>query len=430
MNNSIQNISEDLWSISPKKIQSLNIFWIGFTLYIACYVLKGYRNISLKPFELLQFIGLCLFVTKGASLLHTKIKSDYLRTLFILYILWSATVIFRGIQFNYDSVKNMLVNADFGVFPYFAPLILLFPKNLTFYKKLSEAILVLGIFYLLYSVLFSRELLSRSEETKGIIEYLANYLGIACGFILLTYRYHSKRRIVLALTVMGLSTLFSIYKARRGLSSICIGVLIASYFLYLFNTKRRVLIIYLSAVAIVAGAFYVANKYKVKKSGLFTSILERGDEDTRTPVELYFYADLKAKDWIIGKGINGQYYCPDIYADQEEDYRSYIETGYLQIILKGGIVELFLFLLMTIPAVILGIFFSKNLLAKAAGIWILIMLYGLYPATINTFSLRYLLIWIAVGICFSKKIRSLSDRNIQMIFETPYKSLLDNKKRV
>ncbi|HZW71649.1 MAG TPA: hypothetical protein VFF57_12290, partial [Hanamia sp.] len=96
----------------------------------------------------------------------------------------------------------------------------------------------------------------------------------------------------------------------------------------------------------------------------------------------------------------------------------------------GGIVELFLFLLMTIPAVILGIFFSKNLLAKAAGIWILIMLYGLYPATINTFSLRYLLIWIAVGICFSKKIRSLSDRNIQMIFETPYKSLLDNKKRV
>lgn len=423
MNKSLQYISEDLWSVSPKKIQSLNIFWIGFILYTASYLFKGYGNISFKPLELLQLIGLSLFVTKGASLLNTKTKSDYLGAIFIIYMLWSVTVIWRGIQLNYDSVKNMLVNADYGIFTYFAPFILLFPKNITFYKKLSDAILVLGILYLLFSVLFHRELLSRSEDTKGTIEYLVNYLGMTCGFILMTYRYHTKKRILLALIVMGLSTLFSIYKARRGLSSICISIFIASYFLYLFNTKRKILIIYLSAAAIIAGAFYVTNKYKIKKTGLFASILERGDENTRTDVELYFYSDLKTKDWIIGKGINGQYYCPDIFEGQEDDFRSYIETGYLQIILKGGIIQFFLFLLMAIPAVILGIFFSKNLLTKSAGIWVLIMLYGLYPATINTFSPRYLLLWIAIGICFSKKIRNLSDYHIQQIFETPYKFL-------
>ncbi len=404
-------------------MKALSIFWLGFIIYTLSYVIKGYGHGSLKIFELFQFIGICLFLIKGVVLFHPQIKSNYLRSILIIYLICLATVISRGIQFNYDSVKNLLVNGDYGIFPYFVPLILFFPKNLTFYKKLSDVILILGIFYLLYSVLLIRDLISRSSETKSSIEYLTNYLSMPCGFILLTYKYHSKKRNLFALGVMILSILFSIYKARRGLSSICISILIASYFLYLFNTKKKILVIYLGVVAMTAGALYVTNKYKIKKNGLFTSIVERGNEDTRTEVELYFYEDMKPKDWIIGKGINGQYYCPGIFEDQEEDYRSYIETGYLQMILKGGIVELALLLIITIPAVILGIAFSKNLLAKAAGIWIFIMLLSLYPATLNTFSLRFLLVWIAVGICFSKKIRNLSDCHIQQIFETPYKSL-------
>jgi hypothetical protein len=127
---------------------------------------------------------------------------------------------------------------------------------------------------------------------------------------------------------------------------------------------------------------------------------------------------MKPVDWAIGRGINGKYFCPSIEENQESDYRILIETGYLQIILKGGIIFLGLYLLISIPALILGIFYSKNLLSKAAGIWIFISLISLYPATVNTFNLNYLLVWICIGICYSKNLRQLPDQVIQNEFLT------------
>jgi hypothetical protein len=143
--------------------------------------------------------------------------------------------------------------------------------------------------------------------------------------------------------------------------------------------------------------------------------LERGDEDTRSAVEIYFYDDMKTKDWIIGKGINGEYFAPDIEKEQLTNYRSNIETGYLQTILKGGLISLGLFILIAVPALLKGIFYSRNILSKAAGIWILMALINSYPSTVNTFTLRYLLVWISIGICYSKEIRQMENSYIKDI---------------
>jgi hypothetical protein len=71
---------------------------------------------------------------------------------------------------------------------------------------------------------------------------------------------------------------------------------------------------------------------------------------------------------------------------------------------------------MAVPAMFKGLFYSKNILSKAAGIWILLWLTDLYPATINTFTLNYLLVWISVAICYSKTIRNMPDSAIKEIF--------------
>ena len=176
----------------------------------------------------------------------------------------------------------------------------------------------------------------------------------------------------------------------------------------------------MSFLFIILGAFYYSNLYHVKKNGLVGLIAERGNDDTRTVVELFFYGDMKNNDIIVGKGINGEYFCPDCEEDQETNYRSYIETGYLQIILKGGIIMLGLYLLIAIPAIILGLFYSKNSLAKASGIWILISLVSLYPATVNTFSFAFLLVWISVGICYNKGLRNLADVDVKKNLQDPF----------
>lgn len=170
---------------------------------------------------------------------------------------------------------------------------------------------------------------------------------------------------------------------------------------------------------LISGLYYASTIYNINNNKLFGFISKRGEEDTRTPVELYFYSDFKKIDWLIGRGINGEYFCPDIDQDQITDYRSYIETGYLEFILKGGIIYLAIYLLILIPAVILGLFNSKNIFSKAAALWIVISFISIYPSTVNTFSLNYLLIWISVGICYSEKIRRLADEEIEFLLKSP-----------
>jgi hypothetical protein len=304
----------------------------------------------------------------------------------------------------------MLLKADYGVLVYFVPLIILFPKNLGYYKKIFDVIIVFGLFFFISDALYIRELLERSLETRDVIETLAWDLGLPCGFILLTYKYHSSIRKIFALMVIIVALLFSIYQARRGLSVILIATLIFSFFLYLSSTKQKILVIYLFTLLASLGFLYANKIYNINNNKLLNFIAQRGEEDTRTGVEIYFYNDMQTKDWIIGRGMNGQYYCPGI--DDETDYRTLIETGYLQIILKGGLVRLVLYLLIMIPAVFLGIFSSKNILSKAAACWILITLISLYPATVESFDLQYIIVWVSVGICYSKKIRNYSDAYI------------------
>ncbi len=399
--------------ISQKKLIALNIFWVGFIIYTLAYVIKTNAHFNLKVGELIQFMGVLLFLPAGIYLAKLKFKNGYFIIFYFLTLLWSISVISRGIHFNYDSVKAMLLDANFGIVIYFVPLILLLPQNFFFFKRLFDAIFILGIFFLLYNVIYIRELLDRSMETQDTIEYLTKFQGITCGFILLTYKYHSKKRNLLALGVMLLCLLFSLYKARRGLSMICSSILLFSYFLYLFNSKKIVMIIYFSVLLLISGIYYASTIYNINNNTLFSFIAKRGEEDTRTPVELYFYSDFKKDDWLVGRGINGEYYCPDIDQDQVTDYRDYIETGYLEIILKGGIISLVLYLLTLLPAFFLGLFFSKNILSKAAAIWILVSLISLYPSTVNTFTLNYLLVWISAGICYSSELRKLSDNQIK-----------------
>ena len=69
-------------------------------------------------------------------------------------------------------------------------------------------------------------------------------------------------------------------------------------------------------------------------------------------------------------------------------------------------------LLIVIPSIIKGIFYSKNTLAKAVGCWIFLFLLYMYPGSMTVFSLYYILVWISVGICYSKTLLNLTDEEI------------------
>jgi hypothetical protein len=346
----------------------------------------------------------------------------------ILYCGWIFLLIIRGYNdlSNFDFLKGFLFDPNYGGMFYFVPLILFFPSQTIFYKRVFDIIFLFGIFYFLFDIIFIKALLSSgnsNQDSLGIVE-LSSDLSFPCGFILLTYKYHSNKRVVLAAAAMLVSLLFAIIRARRGLIIMTSSIILFAYLIYFFTSKHKLLTLYLSFFVVIIGIIYMVHLYKPEKNPIFSFILERGDEDTRTGVELYFYDDMKGKDWLIGRGINGEYFCPDMEPNQITNFRHVIETGYLQAILKGGVLYFGLILLITIPAIIKGLFFSKNLLSKGAAVWIFLALISLYPATVITFSLRYLLVWISVGICYSKSIRNLPDNKIKELLSLDKQSLL------
>ena len=411
---------QDSFNIPSKEQTFLNLFFIGLILYSLSYVIKGI-SISQKIGDLVQLASIATCIASACFLIKFKIKNSYLKFLFTVYIVWALIVIARGIRLNFKDLMYMLLSADLGGLLYFIPLVLLFPQNLAFYRKLFDAIIVLGLVSFVAAFSMRHLLLDRSAVTQNTIEYLARMLSMPCGFILLTYKYHSNKRKLIALAVMLIALLFSVYKARRGLSITLSSIFIFSFFLFLFTSKQKILILYLTFFILCIGGLYTTNIYNINNNALLNKIADRADEDTRSGAELYFYNDMQTKDWIIGRGMNGEYFCPGIDDDPPSDYRTLMETGYLQIILKGGLVRLALFILIAGPAFFLGLFASRNILSKASAIWIMVALLSLYPATVESISFQYLIVWISIGVCYSKQIRTLSDTDISSYINEPRK---------
>jgi hypothetical protein len=407
------------YTLDKRINKRINIFWLGFTIYTAVFAIGAAltRTYSINP--ILQLIGFCLMLLTAAYLIQFRIEDNYLKAFFFLFFCWLLCVILRGSRYDSPYLQFLLFNGDFGVLPYFVPLILLFPRDLVFYKKIFDVITVLGILFIVYDIVFIKVLLN-PDRTSNLIyqnsaERFIKCLSFPVGFLLFTFSYHSKKRRLFAIVIILINLLIAIYRARRGLILLTSTTLLIFFVLYFASSRKKVLLVFISVILAFVAARFVST-YSQREDSIFDFLSERANEDTRNPVEQCFYSDLKTRDWIVGKGLNGDYFCPIIDEDDVTGYRDAIETDYLNIILKGGLVSLGLLMLILVPAIFLGLLYSRNTLSKAAALWIALWIVSLYPSNVTTFSLNYFLVWISVGICYSKSIRNMSDEVLKEYF--------------
>lgn len=417
---------DGLLTVSKNQEMNLGFFWYGFVAYTIFFVLGSAEAPFLSPanYQALQILGFMLMALGGFGLMNFKFDNEYLKILFIINFLYSATIVLRGSQYDFNSLKLMFLDVTFGILPYFASVVVLIPRSISNYRKIFNSLLILAAFFLICVVLFYNTLHDYDRlnlVAQGLVEILSTLLALPIGYILINFVYQTGKKGLMrfgiknmfALFVILVTLFFAIFRARRGLIFMCLTTLICMGMIYVITTKKRTLIIATAVILLVAGAFVVPN---MKTPAMFGFLIDRGEEDTRTGVEVWMYADMSPSDWVIGKGIKGKYYCPivDNVNDAEGlGYRDNIETGYLQIILKGGILSLSLLLLIFIPAVYIGLFKSKNVLSKAASMWIFLWIVYLYPSGGIVFNMNYVLVWVAVGICYSEKIRNLPDETIK-----------------
>lgn len=418
---------ENLLTVSKKQETSLNIFWFSFFIYTLFYVLSMAESSFISPAncQALQILGFLGMIMGCTGLMKFKFDNNYLKQLFILNLIYSATIVLRGSQYDKEALKQMLLNVVFGILPYFASVVLLLPRNISAYKKIFTVLLFFGASYLICVFLFYNTLRDYDRlnlAAQGLVEDLTVMLALPVGYMLICYPYNiankkdmfgiGKKNVFMIFMFM-VTLFFAIFRARRGLIFMCLTTFLCVGMIAILSTKKKMLIIIMTSLIILIASLFV---FSMKDHHIFNFLIERGEEDTRTGVEVWMYADMSPTDWVIGKGIKGQYYCPVVENVNDAEgagYRDNIETGYLQIILKGGIISLALLLLMFVPAVYKGLFKSKNVLSKAAALWIFLWIIYLYPSGGIVFTMNYVLVWIAVGICYSEKIRNLSDSTIK-----------------
>jgi hypothetical protein len=396
------------------KIQSqlLNLFWLGIIIYFSAYAaIKGFPDLYVK-LNLMQAIGLGIFIPASIGLIQLRVKNIF----FILYLLWTGFTVFRGISFQFSELKSSIYDADFGLLVYLVPIVMLFRIDVIFLKGLFNTIFFLGLVYIMLCIYFRSPLLMSSDDENrtgmGLLEVFTRFLEIPCGFILISYRYHNIGRRLFSFLIVCLALLLSLIRARRGLIFFQSSFLICGVILSIWVNKKNLAII-LFSLFISGVVFYsFIGKINDNNSGMFKRVSERLTEDTRSGVEQCFYDDMEVKDWIIGKGINGAYFCPGIDQGALTEYREVIETGFLNMILKQGLVGLVILLFIIIPAIYKGLFLSNNLLSKAAGIWILLWLLDSYPAVVYIFSLNYIMVWLCISLCNSQYIREMSEEEI------------------
>lgn len=404
-----------------KQIVAINFFWLGFILYIVAYTIATTDTVNWIICNLIQIAGLGMMVPASFFLISMRFETGYLRFFFYLYIIWTIIVVARGIRFDYFFIKEMLLGPDFCVFLYAVPVVMLLPKTAFFYKKLFDTILILAIFFVIYDAIFIKYLLHSSGDnttSMGMVEHFSQHLSLACGLLLFTFMYRKRKFNIFALLIIGLTFIFAVIRARRGLIFMSFSMLFIAYYFYQIANKTQISNIILSFIAIVLVSFIAVQVYQANKNQRFRLITERISQQTRNEVEQYFYNDVQGMDMIIGRGMYGKYYCPGVTegVNKISIYRTVIETGYLQVLLNSGVIGLGIMLMIIIPAIIKGFFFSKNMLSKAAAMWVFLFLFYMYPTTITKFSMHYITIWICIGICYSSDIRSISEECLRQSF--------------
>ena len=384
------------------------IFWISIIIYSLGFLSYISEHVISQLCLVIMVIGLVGMGYSFISLVRLNISNYYLRIVFTLFILWQIYIVIRGIEkFDFAMLLNSLF-LPYYFLHYWVPLIILIPANIFFVKKIFHFFVALSITLFIVFLLFTNEML---VANLSFSEQAIWTFGTGAGFLLLTWGYHNYKTRVIAFVTVVLCLFISTIMARRNIMLTFSNFIIFSLIIALLSSsqsiKSKIYILTIVVFTIGIGYFIYFN-YQDK---LFGKISGHLTENTRGLVVDAFLKDMSNKDLVIGKGFLGEYYCHG--AEIGKDNRFIIESGYLQTILKGGVISLVLFLLISLPAAYLGIVKSNNILSKASGTIVILWLIDMVPWGMAAINIRYILVWICIGICYSKAIRNLSESDLK-----------------
>lgn len=329
-------------------------------------------------------------------------NSKFFNVLYFLLLIWEVYIILYPYLLSSVILPDgYSLRVDYTLPAYFLPLLLLikrrtYPLDKTF--LFLKYVLCLSLIVAFFNKNFWFEDYSdlAFDDYQEALLKTTPLMGLLnVGLIVLPFTLFTKDNILkgVAFICAFLCLLFYIVAARRG--GLMTGLLYVVIYVYIgvFYGKKRIpkwVIFVVVALGMALGV------YMLLSSSLASYLMERGMEDSRSFVELFFLNDFgdNYMDWLFGRGINGTYYCPLFTPVQ----RQIIETGFLFMILKGGLVYLLLYVLLFAHAIWKG-FRSHSVVLKIMAMELSIRLLTLYPFGLPAFGYTDFFCWIFILYC-------------------------------
>ena len=371
-----------------------------------------------------------ILIIGGYTRIPEKLKFPFTggyQFLLSFFLLQCFVMIVRGYLIDYNYIWFTTIGAiNYHLFQptyilcYLMPLVALIPIRYYNFRLLLKYSTIFVLITVGLSFVYRNDILQSSlqsamgfkidDESTVSATQVAFYGSFV--FLPLLYKYLPNKQWRINLVGLVVSLLLVVIGARRG------GVLLTSMLLlgalyYRAEAKSRstrMFTILISAGAVVVIAYFVL------QSVMASFLLERGLENTRSYVEESMFSQMSTTDWIFGKGLNGRYYCPIKEDDYLEGWRYGIETGFYNLVLKGGFLLAVTYVLLLVIPAFKGLFKSRNLFCKSAGFYLSYNLLSMWPFGILQFRLNFFIIWLIIVCCMNKQVLMMNDEEIKKHF--------------
>lgn len=395
------------------------LFILLFQLFGTLYGALQNQYKLLVLLQLLCLLLLVVYVSKDKGFNRIEINITPLIYKYFLFI--CLITIVRGVFIPLKGWNILTyILHETMMYMFIIPVVLLFPISFSTLKSIyniSILSLIIGYFYIIFfsgDLFFNVEEILLSMKQTGFefgpsqrSQYPIQFLIPSLVFLPII---NSKTLKILIWIYAILSVLAVLLWGRRT-SLFMIILLLIPFIINYINRYKKMIIISLCIIGI-----YIVPKIDVERTfeDNFHVMYNRYDDDTRSGTEKDFYNDFNMTDWLFGRGLSGTYKSPDVAAEDTFN-RPLIETGYLHIVLKGGLVLLVPYIIILIYSSYCGIFKSRSLFLKYAGYYILSHLILLYPWGHTGLNLESYILWLFISLVMSRKFRGLNDNQFKKI---------------
>jgi hypothetical protein len=348
-----------------------------------------------------------------------NIESNFDKVIINLFIIVSIGLLVNSLRFDTFYIQEVFGERYFFV-PYLLPIIFMRSKyDLFFFKnvlKYTNYLIIPAIITQWIVLFFFRDIYYYVPGMTAIYT-----LSLAPMLLIFVSFYLNEKRIKYysLLYFISFALLCAIW-GRRGETLEPLYFVVTPFIMKILSkeialvNRTKTLMFFLLFLSI--SIFTIIQNYEsfgFAERGGFT---QNAFDQSRGETVDAFFSDFGTKpyDYMFGRGLNAlitKFFSGDNMLSRT------IEIGYLNILLKGGLLYLLPMLYLFIRSIYLGLFRSYNYLSK--GLAFIVLWHVIYMSSfaMANFSPYYILVWIGVAANFDRSIREKTNQELNFYFK-------------